>query len=77
MERMISYIFGNIENHEKAINTIAKVLKQQDRINKTVSWFAVTTTASLWLMHMQRKEDLKKIDKLTKEVEAMKEAKGE
>ena len=70
MEKMVSYVFGNIENHEKAIGVIAKTLSNQFKFNKTVAFFAVTTTACLYLTN-------KKIDKLTKEVEELKKTKGE
>lgn len=70
MEKMVSYIFGNIETHDRAIVAIAKTLKNQARLNKTVALFAVATGACLYLID-------KRIEKLTKEIEELKEAKGE
>lgn len=70
MEKMISYIFGNIENHEKSIRLIAKCLKNQDRINNATTAFAVMTTAYLYLAN-------KEIKRLSKEVEELKKTKGE
>lgn len=77
MEKMIGYIFGNIELHDKAIVAIAQALKSQSKINKTTKAFMLATTAYIVVSDMQRREDQKKIDALTKEIKELKEVKGE
>lgn len=77
MEKMISYVFGSMEIHERAIGGIVDTLKKQEAFNKRVALFAMATTACVLVMDIQRKENTKKIEKLTKEVEELKTVKGE
>ena len=77
MEKMISYIFGSMEANEIAIGGIISKLKKQNSFNKKVALFAVACTAYMVLSDASRREDLKKIEALTKEVEELKKTKGE
>lgn len=77
MEKMISYIFGSMELHERAIGSIIRSLNKQTSFNKSVTLFAIATTSYMIVADARRKEDAKKIAKLTKEVEEMKKVKGE
>ena len=77
MDKTIGYIFGRLEIDEIAIGNIVSKLKKQMSFNKSVTFFAMACTAYMIVADAMRKEDLKKIDALTKEVEELKETKGE
>lgn len=77
MEKMISYIFGNIELHDKAIGSIAKTLRAQANFNKSVKTLTVVSTAWMVLAAVRIKDQQQKIEELTKEVEELKATKGE
>lgn len=77
MEKMISYIFGNIELHDKAIGNIVKNLNAQAGFNKSVKTLAVVSTAWMVLASVRIRENQEKIERLTKEVEELKATKGE
>ena len=77
MDKTIGYIFGRLEIDEIAIGNIVSKLKKQMSFNKSVTFFAMACTAYMIVADVMRKEDLKKIEALTKEVEELKETKGE
>ena len=77
MDKTIGYIFGRLEIDEIAIGNIVSKLKKQMSFNKSVTFFAMACTVYMIVADVMRKEDLKKIEALTKEVEELKETKGE
>ena len=77
MDKTIGYIFGRLEIDEIAIGNIVSKLKKQMSFNKSVTFFAMACKVYMIVADAMRKEDLKKIEALTKEVEELKETKGE
>lgn len=77
MDKMVSYIFGSLESSEKAIRGIVKCLRKQNKINRSFAMFALACGIYAAMNEKQRKQDIEKIDSLTKEVEELKKMKGE
>ena len=77
MEKMISYICGDIHMLKNDMGVVAKILKNQNTINKCVSVVAVLTSLYMLCDVYKDKQYDEKIEKLTKEVEELKKSKGE
>lgn len=73
----LNYIFGNLRATEGAIGHIGKCLKTQNRINKRFATFALVLAANAALINIYIKEQDRKIEKLNKAIEELKELKGE
>ena len=70
MPGMINYIFKSIHVNEDAIENVKKVLRNQAKLNRTVTLFAVMTAAYIYVQDRQ-------IRKLTEEIKELKRAEGE
>lgn len=77
MENTFNYIFGNLMVNNNAIKQIAKCLKTQSRFNMCMVTFTVFATLGAMSLNAQINEQEEKINKLTKEIEELKETKGE
>ena len=73
----LNYIFGNLCSTEKAIRHIGKCLVHQNKINKQFATFALVAATHAVLVNIYICEQDKKIKKLSKEIEELKETKGE
>lgn len=77
MERMFGYMLKHIQDTENNIEGICKVLIKQKRFNNIVAIFSVLTTVHICLLHNRLDIRNNKIDVLVKEIEELKEMKGE
>lgn len=64
MNDMISYLCYTAKNNEKALGTICKILKSQNKLNRTNAMFAVGATICLGLTMYQIDKQAQKIKKL-------------
>lgn len=77
MNETMNYIFGNLHAMEGVIGHIGKALKNQNKINKRVCTAVVVLTAYAVVTDICIKEQNKKIEELSKQIEELKESKGE
>lgn len=77
MNNMIGYIFGSLHSSEKAISGIIKCLKSQSRVNKAFVLCSVIGAVNIVVLVDKCEQQQKAIEKLAKEIEELKEAKGE
>lgn len=73
----LNYIFGRLHTTEEVIVRIGKSLKIQNKINKRFATLALLTSVNVALIAAHIREQDKKIDRLSKEIEELKEKKGE
>lgn len=77
MNEMIGYIFGSLDIHDRAISSICNAFKAQKRLNRTTAINMVLISLTVSKLVVKVHEQNKKIDSLTKELEELKETKGE
>ena len=77
MNEMIGHIFGSLSNHEKNINDIFKAMRAQLKFNKSVTNYAIITTITVTGITWRMRKQEEKIKSLVKEIEELKEMKGE
>ena len=77
MNEMIGYIFGSLDKSEKAIGVIAKALKKQSTHNKWVTAFAILVAAESYITTKLLKQHQEQIEALSRELEELKNEKGE
>ena len=77
MDEMIAYIFNTMGATKKEFHDIWRNLKWQRGFNTRITLIVAGCAAGLYLVEKRRKEQNKKIDALSKEVEELKAAKGE
>lgn len=70
MPEMFSYIFSSLSCSHKAIQCMGKALKQQAQINRSFVIFSLATTYAILAQN-------KKIEKLSNEIEELKQVEGE
>ena len=73
----LNYIFSSLHETEDAIGRVVKCLKRQNRINKNFAVFTLVVAANAVVTGLYIQEQDKKIAKLSKEIEELKESKGE
>lgn len=76
MNEMMNYIFSNLYSTDVSIRNIAKILKNQTKINNQIGTFAFCVSLYILVDSAVIKKQQKKIDALVKEVEGLKRAKG-
>lgn len=77
MNEAVGYIFTHLRGTEKIIGSVLKNLKLQKTFNSRVCAFAVATSAFTVVAAKQMIEQEKKIKKIEKELEELKQTKGE
>lgn len=77
MENMLAYIFGNLKHSNDAIVEIKKCLKHQYKFNKSTVIFAGFSAMYMIMLNKSRIDQEKKIEELAKEIEELKQTKGE
>lgn len=74
---MMDYILSNLSYTDMALKSINKVLRSQQKINHHISAFMIITSVYVCFDTIQRLEQYKKIEKLSKEIEELKQSEGE
>jgi len=77
MDKMINYIFGNLQSSSDSIKSIKKTLKTQAKFNRTLNAFAFTIIIYALMAKTHNYGQDKKIEELSKEIEELKRMKGE
>lgn len=77
MNEMIGYVFGNLHIHEKAIADIYGSIQAQKKLNKRTAVAMLFTTLTISKLVVRVAKQNEKIESLTKELEELKETKGE
>lgn len=77
MGEMMSYIFGSLRSSEVAIKHIQRALKGQQRFNRNVVLCTWAMTTYVVLTELDRREQNRKIEKLSNEIEELKRSEGE
>lgn len=77
MGEMMMYFLNNMETTDKRIKALATFAKKQRNANKNVRQFMFATTIYLVADSIYKKNQDKRIRNLEKEIEALKEEKGE
>lgn len=77
MNEMIGYVFGSLDIHGIAITELIKLHRAQIKFNKTTTFFALVTTITVTDLMRKCKKQEEKIRSLAKEIEELKEMKGE
>lgn len=77
MNEMIGYIFGSLDKTERAIGVLAKAMKKQASHNKWVAAFAILVAADSYITTKMLKQHQEQIEALSKELEELKNEKGE
>lgn len=77
MEKMIGYIFGSLHASESAIKKIGKTLRNQARINRRVTAFALVASIYAVLMELNFLDQEKRIEQLRKEIKELRHSEGE
>lgn len=72
MPEMINYIFDNMRNTNNTIKKMGKVLRSQTKLNRSFIFMGIATLAYVSIVDKQYKEQQKKIEALTEEVESLK-----
>ena len=75
MDEMLNYIFGSLNKSERAVQRINRSLRSQNSINSRTTFCLFISTACILVMNAQIKDQRKKIEKLSDEIEELK--KGE
>lgn len=76
MDDMLSYVFGSLQTSEKTIRSIKYVLRNQAKLNRTLTAFALILTAHTIIMEIHSREQSKKVKKLSKEIKELQSTKG-
>lgn len=77
MDEMIRYIFGSLRCSETVMRAITKTLSKQKSFNRTMSLFAVVTTAHLVVQNMEIAALRDELRDLKKEVKELKNTEGD
>lgn len=77
MNEMIGHVFGNLDIHNKAIADIYETMKKQKKLNRTTAVMMLFTTLTVYKLVAAVTKQNEKIESLTKEIEELKETKGE
>ena len=77
MVEILSYIFKSLNTSENSIKDIKTILRNQARINRTVSTFALVVAAYVIALEVHTYEQNKKIQNLDNEIKELKRMKGE
>lgn len=77
MCEMLGYIFGRLRSSETSIKGIRITLKHQSRFNRNVGLWACAMTAYVVVTELDRREQNKKIKKLSNEIKELKRSEGE
>lgn len=77
MNEMIGYIFGSLDTHERTITKLIKTHRAQIKFNKSTAFYAFVTTIAVTDLVYRCKKQEEKIKALSKEIEELKEMKGE
>ena len=77
MNEMVGHIFGSLEIHGRAISELIKVQYSQNKFNKSTTFYAFVTTIAVTDLMRRCKKQEEKIKALSKEIEELKEMKGE
>ena len=77
MNEMIGHIFGSLDIHERAISNIYGAIKAQKKLNKRTAFTLLFTTLTVTKLISKVEKQNKKIESITKELEELKQTKGE
>lgn len=77
MDEMIRYIFGSLRCSETTMRAITKTLCKQKSFNRTMSLFAVVTTAHIVIQNMEITALRDELRDLKKEVKELKNTEGD
>lgn len=77
MERLISYICDDITMLKHDMGVTIKKFRRQGKVNRGFALLFVLGGVYIWVNELQREENTKKVESLTKEVEELKKSKGE
>lgn len=77
MAEIMGYICGNLQITEKRLNAVAKALRSQNKINKSVTLFMIVFTINMVTATMEQQAQSERIRKLEKEIEELKRPEGE
>lgn len=77
MEKLISYICGDMNMLKHDMSLVIKNLRAQNRFNKGVVLLTIAGGFYIYTNEILREQNYKTIKKLTKEVEELKKSKGE
>lgn len=77
MEKLVSYICGDVTMLKHDMAAVDKVLKRMNRQHILTGLCLGLCGGYIYLNEKEKKEDRTKLDSLTKEVEGLKKSKGE
>ncbi|MBS6180530.1 MAG: hypothetical protein KH921_07055 [Erysipelotrichaceae bacterium] len=77
MGEMMNYIFGSLRSSEAAIKHIQRSLKRQQRFNRNIILCTWAMTTYVILTELDRREQNRKIEKLSNEIEELNSSEGE
>lgn len=77
MNEFCNYIFDGLRESRIDIRSIERNLSHQRIINRNIIMATFMVTGCVALLHVQSKITSNKIDSLTKEIEVLKQQKGE
>lgn len=77
MGETMNYIFKNLQNTEKVLDKVCRGMRNQTKINKNMTFFAIAVTANLISREVEREKLEARIRKLEKEIEELKCSEGE
>lgn len=75
MDKMIDYIFGSLDRVDRNIGDLRRCLVTQDKINKSFYVSIMACVICIAISNSKIKEQQKKIDKLSKELDKNKDKK--
>lgn len=77
MDEMIRYIFGSLRCSETAMSVMAKTLRKQKSFNRTVTLFAMATTAHLAIQSIEISNLRNEVKDLKAEIKELKNTEGD
>lgn len=77
MCEIINYIFGSLNSSEQAIKALQKTLRKQKNFNHKTTVLALLVACHTVYSELNRREQTEKIERLEKEIEKLKNDKGE
>lgn len=77
MCEMMRYIFGGLQSSEVAVKRIQRILQKQQKFNRHAVLCTCVMVACIVLTELDRQEQNRKIEKLSKDIEELKRSEGE
>lgn len=77
MDEMIRYIFTSLRNSDATTYAVAKALKKQYAVNRTVACFAMSAALCMAIQDMEIRALRERVYEMKKDIKELKKTKGD